>query len=197
MIGWTYLISPTLVNEARGGYSRIGTSRYQPYASDLTIPGQFGIQGIPQFPNNGGLPTYNLAGLSQLGASPWLPTSETGTVVQATENLTKIAGTHSFKGGFAFQRAAISFFQPAYGRGNFTYSGRYSDVANTAASQAGSNTTIGTGGGNTGLAQLLLVPTPGSVPGAFNNVGGADGSEASNAADIAITRNYYGIYGSG
>ncbi|MGC2401131.1 MAG: TonB-dependent receptor [Acidobacteriaceae bacterium] len=195
VLGWTYLINPTFVNEARGGYSRIGTSRYQPFASDLTIPGQFGIQGIPQFPNNGGLPTYNLAGLSQLGASPWLPTSETGTVVQATENLTKISGAHSFKGGFAFQRAAISFFQPAYGRGNFTYSGRYTDVANTAASQAGSNTTIGTGGGNTGLAQLLFIPTPGTVSGAFNNVGGADGSEASNAADIAITRNYYGIYG--
>src|SRR6185437_4809173 len=79
--------------------------------------------------------------------------------------------------------------------GNFTFSGRYSDVANTAASQAGSNTTIGTGGGNTGLAQLLLVPIPGTVAGAFNNVGGADGSQASNAADIAITRNYYGIYG--
>jgi Carboxypeptidase regulatory-like domain/TonB dependent receptor/TonB-dependent Receptor Plug Domain len=195
VLGWTYLISPTLVNEARGGYSRIGTSRYQPFASDLTIPGQYGIQGIPQFPNNGGLPTYNLAGLSQLGASPWLPTSETGTVVQATENITKISGAHSFKGGFAFQRAAISFFQPAYGRGNFTYSGKYTDVANTSASQAGSNTTIGTGGGNTGLAQLLLIPTPGTVTGAFNNVGGADGSEASNAADIAITRNYYGIYG--
>src|ERR1700733_3957624 len=195
VIGWTYLISPTLVNEARGGYSRIGTSRYQPFASDLTIPGQFGIQGIPQFPNNGGLPTYNLAGLSQLGASPWLPTSETGTVVQATENLTKIAGAHSFKGGFAFQRAAISFFQPPYGRVNFTYSGKFSDVANSSASQAGSNTTIGTGGGNTGLAQLLIVPTPGSVAGAFDNVGGADGSQASNAADIAIKRNYYGIYG--
>jgi hypothetical protein len=195
VLGWTYLISPTLVNEARGGYSRIGTSRVQPFASDLTIPGQFGIQGIPQFPNNGGLPTYNLAGLSQLGASPWLPTSETGTVVQATENLTKIAGAHSFKGGFAFQRAAISFFQPAYGRGNFTFSGKFTDVANTAASQAGSNTTIGTGGGNTGLAQLLLIPTAGSVPGAFNNVGGADGSQASNAANTAITRNYYGIYG--
>ena len=70
VLGWTFLISPTLVNEARGGYSRIGTSRYQPFASDLTIPGKFGIQGIPEFPNNGGLPTYNLAGLSQLGRIP-------------------------------------------------------------------------------------------------------------------------------
>ena len=195
VLGWTYLISPTLVNEARVGYSRIGAARVQPFATDLSIPAQFGITGIPQFPNNGGLPTYNLAGLSQLGASPWMPTSETGTVAQATENLTKIAGKHSFKGGFEYQRVDISFFQPAYSRGNYTATGSFTDVANTSGGAAGTNSTIGSGGGNTGLAQLLLTPIPGTVPGAPDYVGGFDEVQATNDALIATKRNYYGIYG--
>jgi hypothetical protein len=181
VLGWTFLISPTLVNEARAGYSRIGASRIQPFASDLTIPSQFGIQGIPAVADNGGLPTYNLAGMTQLGASPWLPTSETGRVDQVSENITKIAQKHSFKGGFQFQSSNISFFQPAYSRGNFTYSGAYSEVANTT-------------GGNTGLAQLALIPTTGTVPGALSNIGGADIVNASNIATVSGTRRSYGLY---
>jgi hypothetical protein len=182
VLGWTFLFSPTVVNEARAGYSRIGASRVQPFASDLSIPSQFGIQGIPAAPNNGGLPTYNLTGLTQLGASPWLPSSETGRVQQVTENISKIAGKHSFKGGFEFQLSNISFFQPAYSRGNFNYTGVYTEVAPTT-------------GGNTGLAQLALTPIAGTVPGALNNVGGADGVSASNIANTSVTRNVYGYYG--
>ncbi len=192
--GWTYLISPTLVNESRVGYSRIGAARVQPFATDLSIPAQFGITGIPQFTNNGGLPTYNLAGLSQLGASPWMPTSETGTVAQATENLTKISGKHSFKGGLEYQRVDISFFQPAYSRGNYTATGLYTDMANISGGAAGTNSTVGSGGGNTGLAQLLLTPITGSVPGAANYIGGFDEVQATNDALIATKRNYWGLY---
>lgn len=195
VLGWTFIISPTTVNEARVGYSRIGTSRYQAFYNDLTIPTQYGISGIPQFPNNGGLPTYNIAGLSQLGASPWEPTSETGTVLQVTENLTKVAGRHTFKGGGAYQRIGLSFFQPPYSRGNFTYNGVYTDIANITNSSAGSNSTLGSGGGNTGLAQMLLTPIPGTVPGAANYIGGTDKVQASNAANTEIARNYFAFYG--
>lgn len=195
VVGWTRLFSPTLVNEARVGYSRIGTARVQPFATDLGVPAMFGIQGIPAFPNNGGLPTYNLAGLSQLGASPWMPTSETGTVFQVTENITKNAGLHSFKGGFEYQRVDITFFQPAYSRGNYTAAGTYTDVANTSGGSATSNSTLASGGGNTGLAQLLLTPIAGTVPGALNNVGGFNEVQATNHQLIDTGRNYYAFYG--
>ncbi len=195
VVGWTRLLSPTLVNESRVGYSRIGTARVQPYATNLGVPAQFGIQGIPAFPNNGGLPTYNLAGLSQLGASPWMPTSETGTVFQVTENITKNTGLHSFKGGFEYQRVDITFFQPAYSRGNYTAAGTYTDVANTSGGSATSNSTLASGGGNTGLAQLLLTPIPGTIPGALNYVGGFNEVQATNHQLIDTGRNYYAFYG--
>ena len=51
-----------------------------------------------------------------------------------------------------------------------------------------------TSGGNTGLAQLLLSPIPGTVAGAANYVGGADSIQASNIANTDQQHPYYGIY---
>src|SRR2546430_15145997 len=49
----THTFSPRLVNEARIGVNRIETTRVQPFSNDLSnIPGQFGIQGVPQVPSN-------------------------------------------------------------------------------------------------------------------------------------------------
>lgn len=183
VLSWTRVFSPTLVNEARGGYTRVETSRLQPYAADTSISGNFGIQGVPTDTNMGGLPTYNIAGLTQLGASPWLPTNETNYTFQLNDNLSKIAGNHSFKAGFEFQRVNITFFQPAYPRGQFAYSGTYTEVPNTS-------------GGNTGLAQLLLTPMASTVSGGYDNVGGTNQLLASNIANPppAVTRNYFAGY---
>ena len=49
-------------------------------------------------------------------------------------------------------------------------------------------------GGNTGLAQLLLTPIPGTVPGAADFVGGSDNVQASNIALTSMKRNYYAGY---
>jgi hypothetical protein len=182
-LSWTRVFAPTLVNEARAGYTRVATSRLQPFASDTTIPGQFGIQGIPTDTNMGGLPTYNIAGLTQLGASPWLPTNETNYTFQMNDNLTKIAGKHTFKAGFEFQRVNITFYQPAYPRGQNAYAGTYTEVPNTS-------------GGNTGLAQLLLTPIRSSVAGGYDFVGGTNQLVASNipSQPPEVTRNYFAGY---
>jgi Carboxypeptidase regulatory-like domain/TonB-dependent Receptor Plug Domain/TonB dependent receptor len=181
VLGWTHIFSPTLLNEARFGFARVDTQRIQPYASDTDIPEQFGIGGIPDAPNNGGLPTYTISGLTELGASPWQPTHETNTTYQLTENLTKVVGKHSFKGGFEFQHVDLVFFQPAYSRGSFDYDGEYTEVP-------------GYTDGNTGIAQLLLTPTPSTVGGP-DYVGGTDQVNGSNIATPRTKRNYYALYG--
>ena len=48
--------------------------------------------------------------------------------------------------------------------------------------------------GNTGIAQLLLIPIPATVPGAANYVGGAENTSASNIANTDQICNYYGSY---
>jgi hypothetical protein len=177
----THTFSPSLVNEARLGYNRIDTTRVAPFASQLGIPAQFGIQGVPQVASNGGLGTFFISGLSQLGSNQYLPSIEYSNTLQFTDNLTKNLGRQSIKVGVEVQHLRFSILQPPSGRGAWSYSGVYTEVPET-------------GGGNTGLAQLLLTPIDGTVTGASNLVGGADNVQASNIANTDMTRLYTGTY---
>lgn len=181
----THTFSPTTINEARLGFTRIGTSRNQPFASDTSnVPGQFGIQGIPQVPLNGGLPTIGISGLNQLGSNGFLPSVEINSTSQLTENLTHIHGKHTFKAGFEGQHIRFTILQPAWGRGDFAFDGTYTDAPDLPS-------------GNTGPAQLLLTPIPSTVsaaPGAGDYIGGADYVAASNFANTDMGRHYYASY---
>ena len=122
-----------------------------------------------------------MTGLSTLGSNNYLPSIEYSNTLQFTDNLTKNLGRHSMKVGFEIQHLRFSILQPPTGRGAWNFSGVYTEVPETS-------------GGNTGLAQLLLTPIPGTVAGAANYVGGADNVSASNIANTDMTRNYYGTY---
>ncbi|MGH9770317.1 MAG: TonB-dependent receptor domain-containing protein [Candidatus Acidiferrales bacterium] len=182
VLGETHSFSPTMVNEARLGFTRIGTSRLQPFANNTNnVPGQFGISGIPQVPHNGGLGSIFFEGLNTLGSNEFLPSVEYNSTVQFSDTLTKIHASQTFKTGFEFQHLKFSILQPPAGRGTWSFDGVYTEVPNE-------------GGGNTGLAQMLLTPIPATVPGGFNYVGGADSINASNYANTDMGRNYYAAY---
>lgn len=181
VVSETHSFSPDIVNEARVGFNRIATTRLQPNADTLGIPAQFGIQGVPQVASNGGLGGITITGLNRLGSNNFLPSIEYSNTLQFTDNLTKHAGRHSLKAGFEYQKLLFSILQPPQGRGAFSFSGGYTDVPEN-------------GTGNTGLAQLLLSPIAGTVPGAADFVGGADNVAASNIANTDQKRNYYGAY---
>lgn len=181
VIGWTHIFNPNLINELRLGFVSVDTLRAQAFASQSTAPTDYGIQGVPQAPNNGGLPTYTLTGLVEIGGSPWEPTHEGNNTYQMTENVIKTVGRHTFKGGFEFQHVVLHFYQPAYGRGDFDFNGSYTEVPTFSS-------------GNTGIAQLLLTPIA-STAGGPNNVGGADIVRGSNQATPSTVRKYYAGYG--
>ncbi len=177
----THVFSPTMINEFLWGYSRIHTTQLQPFANTMGIPAQFGIQGIPQLPTNGGLPRLDISGLSSIGAVAFLPGNRVSDTDQITENLTKVYGNHTFKGGFEFQALRHPWFAPAWSRGEFSFDGSYTEVPNQST-------------GTTGIAQLLLTPTAASVANGFNDVGGPASVFASNFAGPDDYRHYYGAY---
>jgi hypothetical protein len=177
----THSFTPTIINEFRLGYSRLATSQFQPFANQMGIPAQFGIQGIPQLAHNGGLPFINIAGLNNLGPAGFVPGERFSETWQLTDNLTKIYGAHTFKGGIELQRLRFPWFAPAYPRGYFGFDGVYTEVPSTS-------------GGSTGLAQLLLSPTATTVANGINNVGGSDETQASNFTGPDDVRSYYGLY---
>jgi hypothetical protein len=191
-LGYTHTFSPTLINVVRAGLNYLHTTRVSPQANDLTdIPGQFGVQGIPQLQENGGLPAFGFSGLSTLGSNAFLPSDEVSSTFQLTDDVTKILGKHTFKMGFEWQHVKFSTLQPPWSRGEFDFSGLYTEIP-------------GVGGGNTGRAQFLLTPIASTVPGGIDFVGGASGNGDDGSvhngvfvSNISLTDNgkdYYGGY---
>src|SRR5262249_17293911 len=82
-LGYTHTFSPNLINVARAGLNYLHTTRVSPSANDLSnIPAQFGILGIPQQSENGGLPAFGINGLQTLGSNAFLPSDEVSSTIQ-------------------------------------------------------------------------------------------------------------------
>jgi hypothetical protein len=179
---WNHVISPTTVNNARAGLNYLHTTRNIPEASNLSdLPGQYGILGIPQDKENGGLPAFGINGLQTLGGNAFLPSDEVSSTIQLNDDFTKIYGKHTFKMGIEWQHVKFSTLQPPWSRGQFNFDGNYTDIPNV-------------GGGNTGRAQFLLSPTAATVPGGTDYVGGPNNVYASNISLSDNGKNYYGSY---
>jgi hypothetical protein len=177
-LSYMHTFSPTLVNEVRAGFNREHVVRLQPFGNDTSdIPAQFGIQGIPQVEGNGGLPGFSIGGLSNLGPSDWIVSERFSNTVQLSENLTKIYGGHTFKGGWEGQLIDFPWKAPPTSRGRFTFGGVYTSVPNQTDS-------------STGRAQFLLNPTSPSGEGGI----GANQVAASNFGGVANRKYYSGVY---
>jgi hypothetical protein len=180
-LGFTHAFTPSAVNVARAGFNHLHTTRFGPEGNTLGIPAQFGIQGIPQVPENGGLPGFVFGGLSNLGGNNFLPSDEVSQTLQITDDFTKIYGKHSFKMGIEYQHVKFSTLQPAFSRGEFNYNGTYTDIPNQNSS-------------STGIAQFLLQPQLATVPNGVNYSGGSNQVQASNINKTYDTKNYFASY---
>ncbi|PYX68601.1 MAG: hypothetical protein DMG78_24435, partial [Acidobacteria bacterium] len=193
-LAWTHVFSPTTVNVARAGLNYLHTTRVSPEANNLKgtggagLPADFGIQGIPQLHENGGLPAFGIQGLQTLGSNAFLPSDEVSSTFQVTDDFTKIYGKHTFKMGFEWQHVKFSTLQPPWSRGQFNFDGVYTNIPGASPSSE-----------NTGIAQFLLTPTLSSVGGP-NYVGGPGVQNSGTSvfvSNISLTdngKNYYGTY---
>jgi len=181
VIGYTHVFTPKTINVLHVGFNHLHTTRFGPAGNITGVPEQYGIQGIPQFAENGGLPAISIGGLSTLGSNSFQPSDEVSQTLQVTDDFTKIYGNHSFKMGIESQHVKFSTLQPAYSRGTFDYDGRYTDVPLQ-------------NNGGTGLAQLLLTPTAATVPNGVDFSGGSDSINASNVNKTYDARTYLAGY---
>jgi Carboxypeptidase regulatory-like domain/TonB dependent receptor-like, beta-barrel/TonB-dependent Receptor Plug Domain len=172
-LSYTHTFNPTTVNELRVGEDRLHTSRFGPVGTQLNIPEQYGIQGIAQVTENGGLPAIGISGLNTLGSNAFLPSDEITQTTQLTENLTKVYSKHTFKAGMEFQHIKFSTLQPAWSHGQLNYDGNYTGV---------------------GMAQVLVSPIASTVPNGVNFDGGADTVFVSNFSPTDDGHNYWAGY---
>ncbi len=177
---YTHVFTPTLTNEFRLGYTKESLSSVSSSAYTLGIPAQFGIQGIPQVPGNGGLPVIGVGGLATMGPGQWNPTYILQHDFQVIDNVTKIKGKHILKAGVDINALEGDIFQPPWGRGELDFSGNYTDVPSH-------------NNGTTAIGQFLLSPIASSVGGP-DFIGGPNNIIATSANWTRDHRWYNGLY---
>jgi hypothetical protein len=178
--GYSHIFSATLTNDFHFGFDQNIDNNIPTEGDTLGIPAQYGIQGVPQTPGNGGLPAIAMGGLSNIGLAPYVPTLRKIITMEFSDNLTKVHGSQLFKVGYLIDSIYGDITQPAYPKGDFTYNGQFTSVPNQ-------NPTL------TGIADALLVPTTSSVGGP-NYVGGVSSFMGSNYAATNDHRYYMGTY---
>ena len=179
-LGYTHVFSPAVSNEFHFGFGHSEKDQQLAQENTSDLPAQFGISGIPQLSKNGGLPTFNISGLSQLGPTDDRPTLQTVWDDEYVDNVTFEHGNHVMKAGAQVDALQGNIEQPPAPRGLFTFNGQYTDVPNLNASL-------------NGTADLLLTPS-GSTVGGPNNVGGLASFSGSNFAGNNYHRWYTGAY---
>ncbi len=129
----THAFTQTLVNEFRLGFNAGHYAYYQENAN-TNLSASLGLGGVPYGPEQGGLPYFNIGGLSGFGTVFNYPSDEHENVPQLLDNVTKTVGKHTIRAGFSISQIRSSVFSPQWGRGDLSYSGQFTGqpgVANT------------------------------------------------------------------
>jgi hypothetical protein len=118
---WTHLFGSATVNEFRLGYSRLNFDAVEPQTP--VAPSSVGFAINPQNAKSAGLPLMSVTGFFTLGFSNNGPQPRVDQTYQATDNLSKIVGNHSYKFGYEGRRFNVD--NPFYGNnnGNFGFGG--------------------------------------------------------------------------
>jgi hypothetical protein len=119
-IGYTYQISPSMLNDVRVGLNRQTTALTQEdYGQNLSQ--QFGIPSINVSPQTSGLSNLDVAGLFDVGDSLLTPLQLATTDWNVSDKVTWVKGRHVIHVGVDYQHEMGSTGYLVYGRGLDTF----------------------------------------------------------------------------
>ena len=122
--GYTRTFSPTVVNEFRFAWNRIGVDQDGLTARDEVIAGAL----HPDVTS--GTPTFGLAGFTSIGVAPPgfgnLPLLKSSAVWNFSDNVSMVRGAHTAKFGFDYQMIRTKTSATLAGRGSFSFNGVFS-----------------------------------------------------------------------
>jgi hypothetical protein len=126
VVAWNHIFSPTVLNEARVGYTRFNFVAVKP--QNPVLPSSFGFDINPQNPADAGLPVIAITGFFTLGFSDNGPQPRIDQVYQFSDNFSYQLGKHALKFGFEMRRFGVSnpFFFLNSGHFNFGGNGSFS-----------------------------------------------------------------------
>ncbi|HEY1306068.1 MAG TPA: carboxypeptidase-like regulatory domain-containing protein [Vicinamibacterales bacterium] len=134
MIGDTYVLSPTVLNEFRFGFNSFFNTFGRELAFTRDVVSELGIPGVsPGTPESWGIPAVGISGYSGFGDSTEGPYTNRNKVFEFTDNLSWIRGAHSFKLGASIRFDQYNQVGNQFSRGSFTFDGRGTGSATGAA----------------------------------------------------------------
>jgi len=131
---WT--VSPTMLNQARFGYTRRSINENSLQNGGITVPGA----PVSSFPST--LPVFTVTGYQQIGPTAASNENFTTSVTEYLDTFSIVQGRHTFKFGTDIRREALNVVNPSNPTGSYAFT------------TTGSNSSTGTGGN--ALASLLL-----------------------------------------
>jgi hypothetical protein len=144
-IGYTAILSPSLINDLRLGLNRQTTALTQEdYGQNLSQ--QLGIPGVNVSPQTSGLSSMVIAGLFNIGGSLLTPLQIATTDWNLTDKITWVKGRHIIRLGIDYQHEMGSSGYLVYGRGYYTFL------------NLSTSSLVGTPGGNAYASFLLGAP---------------------------------------
>lgn len=135
-ISWTRTFSPTIVNEARGGWHRFNESEVFGTTNDAAfdVVGKMGLPLVSRLPEEYGPPSINVSGPDgaynlydlqrQIG-----PRVRSNSIAPFTDTLSWQRGKHFLRIGGELDRRGVTFGQARAPRGSFTFDGTYTGAA--------------------------------------------------------------------
>lgn len=177
----THIFTPTTINSFHFSYSRVHTLYAPTTENQMGIPDQFGIQGIPQVPLNGGLPQFSLSGLTPFGQSTYTPIDEWDETWDLADSMTKLYKAHTLQMGFEGMYLRFGTYQPADPRGSDSFSGVYTSIPSQNRN-------------NSGAVQFVLTPTAATVPGGIDYNGGPNSIALTRISITDARRKYFAGY---
>ena len=148
VVGHTQVLTPSLVNELRAGYSANKSDQLS--RAPRSLIDEFGINGIPAVPELRGLSNFAIAGFPSLGDRIQLPYQPRAEIFQLSDNLSWARGAHVMKVGGEIRFKNNVIYNLQQGCGAFTFNGQFT-------SQVPGEIT------GSGLADLLLGHTSAAV----------------------------------
>jgi len=126
VIGWTHVISPTILNSFRLGWIRnYSFAEQDPFGQNAAN------EFVPGIPNNpavaGGVPLTSFTGYAFLGSPDFLPKRQIPQQYEWVDTLSVTHGKHSLKFGVSAWAPMRNIFQDEPGmRGDLTFTGTFS-----------------------------------------------------------------------
>lgn len=120
----THVFSPTLINTARFGWSRLFVNATN-FDRGLYLPTKLGIPGVevPGDINSDGLPVFNFSGYTGIGDNGNNPTQIGTNNYQFDDSVNIVRGKHSIDAGVEFVRLQYNMFQTNYEHGSLAFGG--------------------------------------------------------------------------